>query len=156
MAMSLPDARQGGERLLLSRGAILIVSIALGACAPVSSGGEKVDVALIDFEISADPTSVPSGVTDFAITNDGSMVHEVEIFAGADPDRSLDVSNSVADTTGLDLIDEVEDILPSSTARLAVDLEPGTYLVICNLPGHYEQGMSTYLTVGGSVPSSQP
>lgn len=61
----------------------------------------------------------------------------------------LEVDHSVADTTGLELVDEVENVLSGSTTRLTVRLEPGTYLVVCNLPDHYQQGMWTYLTVTG-------
>jgi uncharacterized cupredoxin-like copper-binding protein len=126
---------------------VVVAAILLGACSPVSSGGEVVQVRMVDFGITTDPSTVAPGAIDLAIVNDGDLVHEVEVFGGVDDEQPLDVSDSIADTRGLDLIDEVEDVLPSSTARLALDLPPGTYLVICNLPGHYEQGMSTYLTV---------
>jgi uncharacterized cupredoxin-like copper-binding protein len=131
-------------------------AIVLSACAPVSSGGEAVQIDLIDFGISAEPAVVAAGSIDLAIANDGQIVHEVEIFGGAFPDQELEISNSVADTTGLDLIDEVEDVLPSTTARLTVELEPGTYLVICNLPGHYAKGMSTSITVEPEGATTQP
>jgi uncharacterized cupredoxin-like copper-binding protein len=130
--------------------------LVLSACAPVSSGGQQVTVDLVDFGITARPDAVSSGAIDLVIVNDGAIVHELEIFSGVDAGQTLKASNSVADTTNLDLIDEVEDILPSATAKLVVDLEPGTYLVICNLPGHYEQGMSTYVTVTDGAPPTQP
>lgn len=147
--MSLSDRL--GSRWIVPAIAILVV-----ACAPVSSGGEKVQVDLVDFDISIAPDVASAGTLDLVIANDGALVHEIEIFAGASVGQSLTVSNSVADTTGLDLIDEVENVLPSSTAQLVVDLDPGTYLVICNLPGHYEQGMSTYLTVTDGAQPTQP
>lgn len=79
------------------------------------------------------------------------MVHEVEVFSGATDGQILPVNSSVANTTGLELIDEVENILPDARASLVVDLSPGIYLVICNLPAHYESGMVTYLTVEEAV-----
>jgi hypothetical protein len=45
------------------------------------------------------------------------------------------------------LLDEVENLLPGSRSSLTVNVGPGTYLVMCNLPGHYEAGMWAYLTV---------
>ena len=80
-----------------------------------------------------------------AVRNDGTSVHEIEVFAGTKTD--LPVKNSVADTTGLKLVDEVEDILPGSTLMLDLDLEPGDYVIICNLPGHYQVGMVSKLVV---------
>ena len=55
--------------------------------------------------------------------------------------------DNVATTDGLTLLDEVEDVTPGSQAELTVDLATGTYAVICNLPGHYAQGMHATLTV---------
>jgi len=48
---------------------------------------------------------------------------------------------------GLTAVDEQEDIAANSSATLTVDLQPGTYVVICNLPGHYKLGMHATLTV---------
>ena len=45
-------------------------------------------------------------------------------------------------------IEEVEDIAPGVSQKLALDLAPGAYAVICNLPGHYGQGMHATFTVG--------
>lgn len=118
------------------------------ACNPKSSGGEGVAVKLADYTITID--EIPAaGTIDFDITNDGPSVHEFEIFSGVAEGTVLPVTNSVADTSGLELVDEIEDVLPASEVRLTVDLDPGTYLFICNLPGHYEQGMWAYVTVPG-------
>ena len=48
------------------------------------------------------------------------------------------------------MVDEVENLVPDGRSTLTVDLSPGTYLVICNLPGHYARGMSAVLTVAAS------
>jgi uncharacterized cupredoxin-like copper-binding protein len=118
-------------------------------CAPVEEGGEVVNVTLEDFGVTLDRSTVPSGTVTFAVKNEGPSLHEIEIFAGAEAGRVLEVDRSVADATGLELVDEVENVLSGSTTRLTVRLEPGTYLVVCNLPDHYQQGMWTYLTVTG-------
>ena len=46
---------------------------------------------------------------------------------------------------GVEHVDEVEDIAPNSDATLTVDLAAGSYVVICNLPAHYQQGMHAAL-----------
>jgi uncharacterized cupredoxin-like copper-binding protein len=48
---------------------------------------------------------------------------------------------------GVEAIDEVEDIAGGSDAELTVNLDAGSYVVICNLPGHYRQGMHAAFTV---------
>jgi uncharacterized cupredoxin-like copper-binding protein len=47
----------------------------------------------------------------------------------------------------LDVVGEVEDIAPGEGAILELDLEPGAYLAICNILGHFGQGMVTRFTV---------
>lgn len=47
----------------------------------------------------------------------------------------------------VEVVDEVEDIEAGATTSLAVDLEPGAYVIICNVPGHYDSGMHVALTV---------
>lgn len=127
--------------------ALLLATTAIAACALTTSGATPIQVALHEDAIDLDNDTVSSGPISLEIRNEGALVHEVEVFADATSGQILPVSNSVADTTGLILVDEVENILPDSRASLVLDLSPGTYLVICNLPLHYETGMSTFLTV---------
>lgn len=129
-------------------GLVLLAS----ACSGGSGGGKGgVQVTLQDFAVKLSKSTVPAGEITFAATNEGPSVHELEIFSvpeGIDPD-DLPVKDNVADTEsqGLDAIDEVEDVAPSTTTSLTLSLEPGTYVLICNLAGHYEQGMHAALTV---------
>ena len=51
------------------------------------------------------------------------------------------------DAKSLHPVDEQEDIAAGSTTSLTVDLKPGRYVAICNLPGHYQQGMYASFTV---------
>ena len=48
---------------------------------------------------------------------------------------------------GVTHIDEVEDVAACSAASLDVSLKAGSYVIICNLPGHYASGMHTAFTV---------
>ena len=83
----------------------------------------------------------------FAATNDGSVTHEIEVFSGDVDPATLPVEDNVASTEGLTLIDEIEDITPGSSADLTIDLEAGSYVVMCNLPGHFAEGMYSSLEV---------
>ena len=137
--------------VMLALGGVALVA---SACGGYGSGGGAgadvdIDITLKDFSIAASPSSASAGELTFSATNDGPSIHEFEILtvpAGVDAD-ALPVSSEVADTEGLTLVDEVEDIAPGTSAELTVSLEPGMYAVICNLPGHYEQGMHTTLVV---------
>lgn len=128
---------------------LFIVTVA--ACSP--SGGDEsevVEVVMSDWEMVVAPDVVATGNVTFEASNTGPTTHEFEIFSGAgeiDP-TSLPVSNNVADTAGLTLVDEVEDVTAGATAVLRATLEPGTYAIVCNLPEHYEKGMVATLVVG--------
>ncbi len=127
-----------------------VAGLMLLAAACTSSGeGVTVEVEMSDWEMSVAPESVPSGTITFEASNAGPTTHEFEIFSGAeqvDP-AALPVSDNVADTAGLTLVDEVEDVTAGATASLTATLEPGTYAIVCNLPKHYAQGMVATLVV---------
>ena len=111
------------------------------------AGTKTVTTTITDSSLTLSPTSGEAGETTFEVSNSGGEIHELEIFEGdAAPDQ-LPIENGVANTDGLELIDEVEDIAPSTTAELSVDLEPGNYVIVCNLPGHYEAGLHSGFTV---------
>ena len=131
--------------------AVLATGLALAAvaCGGDETGGDgsTVGVSMRDWEIALDPTTAPAGAITFDVTNDGPTTHEFEIFSGDVDPSTLPVESGVAVTDGLTLIDEVEDVTAGSAAELSVDLEPGTYAMICNLPEHYQEGMVTTLVV---------
>jgi uncharacterized cupredoxin-like copper-binding protein len=113
------------------------------------SDGATVSVSLKDFDLTVSPDSVAPGEVTFEASNSGPSTHEFEIFSGAaDVDLdALPIENDVADTAGLTLVDELEDVTPDATIELAVTLEPGTYAIVCNLPEHFAKGMHDTLTV---------
>lgn len=140
-----------------SRTKAVIVPVLAAAFALVAvgcSGGATTDgiqTTLHDFSIQVSDTSLPAGTTKFMITNSGAVVHEFEILtvpAGVNP-AALPVVENVADTAsaGLTVVDEVENIAPSTGATLNVQLAAGQYVLICNVAGHYALGMHTPITV---------
>lgn len=136
-------------RRVVSRvGAIAVVGVLLAACAPDSTDATPVAAELANDRITLSPASVSSGPVVFETRNVATdLVHEIEVFAGGVDGAVLTVASAVADVSGLTLLDEIEDIVPGASASLTIDLDPGTYLILCNLPGHYQAGMWAYLTV---------
>jgi uncharacterized cupredoxin-like copper-binding protein len=115
-----------------------------------STGATTVDVTEKDFAVAASPASASSGDISFSVTNDGPSVHEFVIFStDLDPDALPTNDDGTVDEEGEGVthIDEIEDIAVGSTATLDVTLDPGSYVFICNLPGHYAAGMHTSFTV---------
>jgi uncharacterized cupredoxin-like copper-binding protein len=130
---------------------LMIALVVLGFVA-AACGGEDADVTvtLRDDGIDLSDATPAAGSLTFEGINEGTATHEFEVFGvpeGVDAD-ALPVEDGVAAADEmLTVIDEVEDIAPGTSARLTVNLEPGTYALICNLPGHYGAGMHRTFTV---------
>lgn len=126
-----------------------VVAITSAACTGSGGGDTTVDVSLKDFSIALTPAAVAPGEVTFQASNEGPTTHEFEVFSveGDVNANALPVEDGVAVTDGLTLVDEIEDVTVGATPTLQLDLQPGTYAVICNLPDHYQQGMHATLTV---------
>jgi uncharacterized cupredoxin-like copper-binding protein len=121
-----------------------------GGTATGGTSGGTVSATLADFTITLDPTSAPAGDVTFDVTNDAEQTHEFVVFQTdlAEDALPTDADGNVDETgEGVTLVDEIEDIAGGSTQSLDVSLDAGGYVVICNLPGHYAQGMHASLTV---------
>lgn len=118
---------------------------------PTGGGGGSVQATQKDFSIALSPGTASSGSVTFDITNNGPSTHEFVVFKTdlAEDQLPTDDSGNEVDEEGEGVahVDEQEDIAANSSATLTVDLQPGTYVVICNLPGHYKLGMHAALTV---------
>lgn len=129
----------------------LIAAVLVGAACSSDGepSGDGIPVTLTDFAIDVAETSAPAGTVAFSITNDGPTVHEFEVLRTDTPADALPVDSGVVQTTadGIEIVDEVEEITPSTDTSLSVDLEPGVYALICNISGHYGSGMFASFTV---------
>ena len=132
----------------------LVVPMILGlvlVTAGCSSDDEgTVAVTVADFTVTPDPDSAPAGEITFDITNDAEQTHEFVVFqTDLAPDQLPTDENGDVDEAGEGVthIDEVEDIAGGSSQSLTVNLDAGSYVLICNLPGHYAQGMHAGFTV---------
>jgi uncharacterized cupredoxin-like copper-binding protein len=110
-----------------------------------SAGG--VSATEMDFSIALSSSTGTAGPVTFNITNNGPSTHEfVVIKTDLAPD-ALPVKNGSVDESGLTIVDENDAVPPGTTATLPVNLEAGSYVIICNVPAHYEAGMHTAFTV---------
>lgn len=113
-------------------------------------GGGGISITLADYSVAADPATANAGDITFDIHNDAGQVHEFVVFKSDLDEGSLptDDTGDVDEAgKGVEHIDEVEDIEGGADGTLAVNLAAGNYVLICNLPGHYGQGMHASFTV---------
>lgn len=124
-------------------------AVACGSDASVASSG-PVSISLVEHEIEPSNTKAKAGTVTFDIRNDGTETHEFLVVKSDLDPKALPVDEEGAvdeKGEGLEFIDEREDIEPGGTAKLTVDLQPGTYVLLCNLEDHYEMGMYKAFTV---------
>jgi uncharacterized cupredoxin-like copper-binding protein len=138
-------------------GSIVSVRRSLGAVfaaalflLPACGGGGGVGVTLADYTVTPDESSAAAGDVTFDVSNDAEQTHEFVVFKTDLAEDQLP-TNEDGDVDeegdGVELVDEIEDIEGGSSESLTVNLEGGNYVLICNLPGHYRQGMHASFTV---------
>ena len=121
-------------------------------------GATTVQVNLKEFSITPSLSSVPAGAVTFVASNTGTMEHEMVILkTDLAPDALPVVDNQATeDGPGVQHIDEIEEFEPGTQQTLTVNLTPGNYVLICNVPGHYQSGMRTAFTVTGAGATPTP
>lgn len=126
-------------------------SVARPPNAKGSSTATKVDATLKEMAIQLSSTTVPAGLVEFVIKNNGKIPHEFVVLKDDLKDKKLPLKGNklYEDAKGLKKIGEVEDdeLKSGVTKTLKVNLTPGRYLIVCNIGGHFKEGMKTELTV---------
>ncbi|MFH7026954.1 MAG: sulfocyanin-like copper-binding protein [Heteroscytonema crispum UTEX LB 1556] len=115
-----------------------------------STGGTKIQATTKEMEIQLSQSTVPAGNVEFVVTNQGKVEHEFVVIKTDLPLDKLPLKGDRLDEdkAGKEIGEIDEDELKSGTTKtLSLNLTPGKYLIVCNLPGHFKAGMRTLLTV---------
>ncbi len=97
-----------------------------------------------------DKPTVKAGSATFVVHNDAmSEEHEMVLvkLKSADETIPVDTAKNRIDEKKLKSVGEVSDLKPGKNGTLKAKLTPGTYLLFCNIKGHYAAGMQARLTV---------
>jgi uncharacterized cupredoxin-like copper-binding protein len=108
------------------------------------------DMKMAKMGININPKFVPHGNVKFNVTNLASnLVHEVILARIKDENQLLpyDQTRSKVGVEAVQTLGSVADIDPNKSASLTLDLEPGKYILYCNIAGHYMAGMWTVIEV---------
>ena len=100
--------------------------------------------------IRIDHDTAKAGSVKFDVTNwSRMMVHEMLIVAVDDPSTPLpyDYNAAKVPETAVKVLGDTSELQPNMSREVEVTLAPGTYLLICNVAGHYAAGMATPLHV---------
>jgi uncharacterized cupredoxin-like copper-binding protein len=130
-----------------------VPSVAASASPAASAASPAAAAQTIDLSewkvVVAD--TMKAGQADFTITNSGTVPHELLVFKSdlAPSAYPSDGAGTIDEEGGgVSLISDGDNIDPGGTQSRTVDLTtPGSYLFVCNIPGHFKQGMFTVVTV---------
>ena len=133
---------------------LFVVTTAAGAAAPAQSLEIKLqdpstDPSIVHMRVMLDQEKIkPGRVTFHAENQSNNLVHEV-IIARDDgaKDLPMDAKHARVIENRVRRLVEIADLAPGKLGKLTLILKPGTYVLFCNQPGHYQDGMSTKLTV---------
>ena len=93
---------------------------------PAPAGDTAFNAEEKEYAIALDKTQIKAGSITFNVKNIGTLPHNLEV---------------------VELKKVSENIDSGKSATLTVDLAPGTYTLICNIPGHEQLGMKVSITV---------
>ena len=112
--------------------------------------GVKIDLSKATMGVKAMPDQAKAGVVTFKVTNNSKdTIHEMivmQLDKAGDALPYIAAENRVDEDKAGDK-GEVSELDPGASGSLTVALQPGKYLLICNVPGHYASGMWTEFTV---------
>jgi plastocyanin len=119
-----------------------------GGSAPAGGGtpaagnggpGTTINAKETEYAIALDKSSVPAGNVTFNTMNAGSLPHTIAVVPGNGASKSSGITGKTIGDSG--------NIDPGKNATLTVNLQAGTYQVVCSVPGHVQLGMLVQLTV---------
>lgn len=95
-------------------------------------------------ETKGDPTAA---VTKLVVQNTGTITHDIKLARTDLAPDALPKNGADVDEGKLDVIAKKTDLKRRDRVTLDVKLQPGSYVLFCNVSGHYQLGMRTGVTV---------
>jgi uncharacterized cupredoxin-like copper-binding protein len=131
---------------VLAWATVLVVAAMVAEAA--AQAPHRLKLGLSEYRISPATASAGHGHVTIRVTNAGNETHELLVVKGR---RSLPTRNGRVDEEALEedgrVIGEIADVKRGKTAGRTFTLKKGSYVLLCNLPGHYKSGMHATLVV---------
>ncbi len=112
-----------------------------------ADGGTQLSVSLGEWAVTPEVDAIDAGQVTFTIANEGTQPHDFVIIRSDEAPDALPVEAGAVLEDAVDLVTEIGPFPVGTTERLTVELAAGSYLLICNIAGHYQLGMTTAFTV---------
>lgn len=128
------------KRLHLVLAAIFVVAASACQATPqVDISKAQVVVELRDYSIKPNVASIPAGPVTIGVRNLAGMAHDLTVIKTDLPEDKLPMDGAKVKEDGKVAVTELIGV--GRVTSLKLDLAPGNYVLICNVPGHYQLGM---------------
>lgn len=119
--------------------------------APAADATGPIDGTVKEWEIAISASKHVAGSITFNLANEGSIPHEFLVVRSDKPAADLlelvSAETNRLDEELLDVIGEQPEWEPGAPGSVTLDLSPGTYVVMCNIAGHFKNGMYADLEI---------
>ncbi|MEY3290772.1 MAG: hypothetical protein RLY19_863 [Actinomycetota bacterium] len=147
---------------------VLAISIAVASLGLVSCGSDPTDTAstiggttpvvtsnkitgsVEEWAVKVSAQGAKAGEVIFAIANFGTIVHEFLVTKTSYEPGMIPIGDNDRfdeNDKGITVVDEIPEWSVNDAKVLKVNLEAGSYELLCNIEGHYAAGMHTTFTV---------
>jgi uncharacterized cupredoxin-like copper-binding protein len=127
-----------------------------GAAAPAAATeaaagddhADTIDVTLSDFAIALSESEAHGDdAIEFVVANEGGTPHNFVVVKTDLAADALPVEGGTVDEGQVDVVGRIDQYGGGETQTASLDLDAGSYVLICNIPGHYQLGMTIAFTV---------
>jgi uncharacterized cupredoxin-like copper-binding protein len=137
---SFGDMTKGAAGMLHTTGAPKPPALVAAAPTDAGAAAADVDITLGDMWVKSSAPTVKAGTVSFAVKNTGATMHGYAI------DKApVKMSGSALDVTGF--VASGKHLAAGESETISADLKPGSYELVCHVPGHSMAGQHIPFTV---------
>jgi len=139
----------------------LLLGLMLGLAASVGIGlasaqDATVSVELNEWSLIPSASSVSTGDILFVAANTGVIQHELAVVRTDLAPDALPVVDGIVDEQAVGLEGRIQPFAGGTTESGTFALAPGSYVLICNIPGHYQVGMyAGFSVIEAAAPTAE-
>jgi uncharacterized cupredoxin-like copper-binding protein len=134
-------------RLLTPLALFAILIASCGGAPEAAPTDSQVVAEMTDYRITVNVPSAKAGKIKIGVRNLAAMEHSFEVIKTDLPQDKLPVDGASAKAKEDGKVGEIKSLPAGRSGAVTLDLQPGKYVFICNVAGHYQLGMHTGFTV---------
>lgn len=119
---------------------------ATGGGSSGGGAGSTVAVTLKEWSIASATAQGSAGRVEFDVKNTGAIPHEFTVVKTNTAQDKLEQKSGTVDESKVQVIGRTDQFGNGEEKKLTVTLQPGNYVLLCNVVGHYQLGMHAAFT----------